>query len=98
MSLTSVIIGYSHPPARSFVFCRQRQDASLRRGGEQLSVIVLSEHPLSSVLKPLSQVAGAMFFSHGGPALEQVRSYLDEGCRHLARAACDCKKNSRPLS
>ncbi|GAX81871.1 hypothetical protein CEUSTIGMA_g9299.t1 [Chlamydomonas eustigma] len=55
-----------------FVFCRQRQDPSLLRGGEQLSVVVLSEHPLSSVLRPLSQVAGAQFFSHGKPALGQL--------------------------
>lgn len=55
-----------------FVFCRQRQDASLRRGGEQLSVLVLSEYPFSSVLRPLSQAAGHAFFSHGKVALEHV--------------------------
>eukprot|EP00891_Asterochloris_glomerata_P002409 jgi/Astpho2/2409/Aster-x1074 len=33
-----------------FVFCRQRQDERLRRGGEQKSLVVLSELPFSSVL------------------------------------------------
>ncbi len=59
---------------RRYVFCRQRQDESLRRGGEQVSVVVLSEHPFSSVLRPLSQVAGPMYFSHGPQALQQVRA------------------------
>jgi hypothetical protein len=55
------------------VFCRQRQDASLRRGGEQISVVVLAEHPLSSVLLPLAVVAGHQYFgSPGRPALQQV--------------------------
>ncbi|GIL57407.1 hypothetical protein Vafri_12586 [Volvox africanus] len=62
-----------------FVFCRQRQDASLRRGGEQMSVVVLAEHPLSSVLQPLSVVAGHQYFgSPGKGALQQV---YDEVCR-----------------
>eukprot|EP00200_Dunaliella_tertiolecta_P010050 CAMPEP_0202388088 /NCGR_PEP_ID=MMETSP1127-20130417/75593_1 /ASSEMBLY_ACC=CAM_ASM_000462 /TAXON_ID=3047 /ORGANISM="Dunaliella tertiolecta, Strain CCMP1320" /LENGTH=279 /DNA_ID=CAMNT_0048989371 /DNA_START=37 /DNA_END=872 /DNA_ORIENTATION=- len=66
------------PPSASqgflhgFVFCRQRQDNSLRRGGEQLSVVVLSEFPFSSPLTPLSQVAGPLYFSMGAPALKQV--------------------------
>ena len=51
---------------------RQRQDDSLKRGGEQLSVVVLSEHPFSSPLTPLSQVAGPLYFSLGAPALKQV--------------------------
>ncbi|KAG1666410.1 hypothetical protein FOA52_006519 [Chlamydomonas sp. UWO 241] len=55
-----------------FVFCRQRQDASLRRGGEQLSVVVLSEHPYSSVLRPLSQVAGPAYLSSGHDALKAL--------------------------
>ncbi|GIL89700.1 hypothetical protein Vretimale_16639 [Volvox reticuliferus] len=62
-----------------FVFCRQRQDASLRRGGEQISVVVLAEHPLSSVLQPLAAVAGHQYFgSPGKGALQQV---YDEVCR-----------------
>ena len=39
-----------------FVFNRQRQDHRLRRGGEQKSVVVLSERPFSSVFKSLVQV------------------------------------------
>ena len=42
--------------ARRYVFCRQRQDDSLRRGAEQHSLVLLSEHPYSSVLVPLCQV------------------------------------------
>lgn len=55
-----------------FVFCRQRQDLSLRRGGEQVSVVCISRHPFSSILKPLSQVAGALFFSHGASGLDAL--------------------------
>ncbi|KAF5830086.1 hypothetical protein DUNSADRAFT_15047 [Dunaliella salina] len=64
----SVSQGFLH----GFVFCRQRQDNSLRRGGEQLSVVVLSEFPFSSPLTPLSQVAGPLYFSMGAAALKQV--------------------------
>ena len=55
-----------------FVFCRQRQDQKLRRGGEQKSVVVLSVQPYSSVLGQLSQFAGSMYFNHGTEALEEV--------------------------
>lgn len=58
---------------RRFVFCRQRQDERLRRGGEQKSVVVLSMFPYSSVLGPLSQWAGPAFFNCGHQALERVR-------------------------
>lgn len=57
---------------RRFVFCRQRQDERLRRGGEQKSVVVLSMYPYSSVLGPLCQFAGPLFFNHGENALEEV--------------------------
>lgn len=57
---------------RRFVFCRQRQDERLRRGGEQKSVVVLSMFPYSSVLGPLSQWAGPTFFNQGHEALEEV--------------------------
>ena len=30
------------------------------------------DHLFSSVLRPLSQVAGSLYLSHGKPALEQV--------------------------
>ena len=56
-----------------FVFCRQRQDEKLRRGGEQKSVVVLSMYPYSSVLSPLSQFAGPLYFNSGPEALEDVR-------------------------
>lgn len=55
-----------------YVFCRQRQDERLRRGAEQKSVVVLSELPYSSVLRPLSQYVGPFYFNHGAAALEQV--------------------------
>lgn len=55
-----------------FVFCRQRQDERLRRGGEQKSVVVLSMYPYSSVLGRLCQYAGPLFFNHGHDALVEV--------------------------
>jgi hypothetical protein len=56
-----------------FVFCRQRSDERLKRGGEQKSVAVLSSLPYSSVLTPLSQHAGPLYFNKGPSALQQVR-------------------------
>ena len=55
-----------------YVFCRQRQDDSLRRGADQHSLVLLSEHPYSSVLVPLCQWAGPFYFNHGQIALEEV--------------------------
>lgn len=55
-----------------FVFCRQRSDERLKRGGEQKSVAVLSSLPYSSVLTPLSQHAGPLYFNKGPSALQQV--------------------------
>ncbi|CAK0733784.1 hypothetical protein CVIRNUC_000332 [Coccomyxa viridis] len=55
-----------------FVFCRQRSDERLKRGGEQKSVAVLSTMPYSSVLSPLSQHAGPFYFNRGPSALQQV--------------------------
>ncbi|DBA67049.1 TPA: hypothetical protein ACH3X2_001381 [Trebouxia sp. C0005] len=61
-----------------FVFCRQRQDEKLRRGGEQKSVVVLSEQPYSSALIPLAQYAGPLYFNIGQTAMEEVyREVLD---------------------
>ena len=60
------------------MFCRQRQDQKLRRGGEQKSVVVLSIQPYSSVLGQLSQFAGSMYFNHGAEALEEARVCLAE--------------------
>jgi hypothetical protein len=55
-----------------FVFCRQRYDSSLKRGGEQSSVVVLSQLPFTSVLRPLSQITGPLYFNEGPAALERV--------------------------
>jgi len=66
----------------SYVFCRQRQDDSLRRGGEQAAVVVLAVAPLSAVLLPLSQAAGHWFFCEGPPALQQVLLLLQLLWRH----------------
>jgi hypothetical protein len=54
------------------VFCRQRQDETLRRGGEQVSVLVLASTPFSGALLPLSQAAGHAFFNEGPLALAMV--------------------------
>lgn len=58
--------------SRRFVFCRQRSDERLKRGGEQKSVVVLSTQPYSSVLMPLSQYAGPLYFNRGKAALHEV--------------------------
>jgi hypothetical protein len=55
-----------------FVFCRQRSDERLKRGGEQKSVVVLSSQPYSAVLTPLSQHAGPLYFNRGNAALQEV--------------------------
>ena len=70
---------------RRFVFCRQRQDQKLRRGGEQKSVVVLSIQPYSSVLGQLSQFAGSMYFNHGTEALEEVPLIAAAGQSHCAQ-------------
>lgn len=59
-----------------FVLCRQRQDERLRRGGEQLSVVVLSHYPLSAVLSELSKVVGQMYFNDGSRALDLVHQEI----------------------
>lgn len=65
---------------RSFVYCRQRTDERLRRGGEQKSVVVLAAAPHASVLRPLSQHAGALYFNRGPTALAEVRMHLAHAC------------------
>ncbi|KAI8467504.1 MAG: hypothetical protein J3K34DRAFT_481120 [Monoraphidium minutum] len=55
-----------------YVFCRQRQDSRLPRGGEQTSVVVTSEQPFGSALMPLAQAAGPLYFSAGPAALRLV--------------------------
>jgi hypothetical protein len=71
-TLTCPKLLFCHLLCCSYVFCRQRQDESLRRGGEQAAVVVLAGVPLSSMLLPLSLVAGHAFFSEGEQALAQV--------------------------
>lgn len=67
-----ITLGAHVVAARSFVFCRQRQDERLRRGGEQKSIVVLSEQPYSSALTPLAQYAGPLYFNVGQTALDEV--------------------------
>ena len=55
-----------------FVFCRQRQDERLQRGGEQRAIVVLSPFPLSNILKPLSQYSGPLCLAQGSNALRAV--------------------------
>lgn len=55
-----------------FVFNRQRHDERLPRGGEQKSVVVLTERPYSAIFRQLAQVVGPLFFDYGTVALVQV--------------------------
>jgi hypothetical protein len=48
-----------------FVFCRQRRDAALPRGGDQRSVVLLSPLPLTAVLGPLAARAGPRCLAGG---------------------------------
>lgn len=59
-------------PLHRFVFCRQRQDSRLKRGGEQKSLVLLAPQPWSSVLSQVSQWAGQLYFNQGSAALPQV--------------------------
>ncbi len=69
-----------------FVFCRQRSDERLKRGGEQKSVVVLSTQPYSGVLTPLSQHAGPLYFNNGRAALQEVSIFLQHR-GHIGRYA-----------
>ncbi len=74
---TALYREWSQPRAPApcrFVFCRQRQDERLRRGGEQKSLVVLSELPFSSVLGMLAQYAGPLYFNRGPVALQEASS------------------------
>lgn len=55
-----------------FVFCRQRQDERLARGGDQRAVVVVSEAPFSGILRPLSQLLGVAYFNEGPAVLGDV--------------------------
>lgn len=65
---TSPGAGFLH----GFVFCRQRQDERLQRGGEQRSIVILSPFPLSNIMEPLSQYAGPLCLSQGPEAMRAV--------------------------
>ncbi|XP_057952280.1 uncharacterized protein LOC131146608 [Malania oleifera] len=59
-----------------FVFNRQRHDERLKRGGEQKSVVILSDCPYSSVFRPLLQIMGPLYFDIGRKALEHIAAYV----------------------
>ncbi|KAL9243346.1 hypothetical protein vseg_017244 [Gypsophila vaccaria] len=59
-----------------FVFNRQRHDERLKRGGEQKSVVILSQNPYSSVFRPLLQIMGPLFFDIGKKALEHIAAFV----------------------
>lgn len=55
-----------------FVFCRQRLDRRLPRGGEQKAVVVLSPVPLGDIFYSLVKYAGMMVATRGWCVLEDV--------------------------
>uniref|UniRef100_A0A2P2IW87 Uncharacterized protein MANES_05G139300 n=1 Tax=Rhizophora mucronata TaxID=61149 RepID=A0A2P2IW87_RHIMU len=59
-----------------YVFNRQRHDERLKRGGEQKSVVILSQNPYSSVFRPLLQIMGPLYFDIGTKALEHIAAYV----------------------
>ncbi|CAI7770202.1 unnamed protein product, partial [Closterium sp. NIES-54] len=59
-----------------FVFNRQRHDSRLPRGGEQKSVVVLSERPFSAAFRRLAQVVGPLYFDRGPIAFVQVAAWV----------------------
>lgn len=59
-----------------FVFNRQRHDERLKRGGEQKSVVILSQNPFSSVFRPLLQIMGPLYFDVGKKALEHIAAVV----------------------
>lgn len=58
-----------------FVYCHQRYDSGLPRGGEQVSVVALSSLYLPNVFIPLVRQAGPTFLLYGNKALESL--YVD---------------------
>lgn len=61
-----------------FVFNRQRKDERLRRGGEQKSVVILSDRPYSNVFRSLLQILGPLYFDIGTRGLEQIATYVSQ--------------------
>ena len=58
-----------------YVFCRQRKDETLRRGGDQKSVVVLTELPFSNVFSALCRIVGPLYFDIG---IEAFREIMEE--------------------
>lgn len=87
LSLTSPVHG-------RFVFCRQRQDDRLQRGAEQQSVVLLSAFPYSSVLAPLCQYAGPLYFNRGAGALQEVVACLRCHRPSSSIRPCSCQGRS----
>ncbi|KAH7046246.1 hypothetical protein BKA57DRAFT_515342, partial [Linnemannia elongata] len=53
-----------------YVFFRQKQDPSIRRGYFQKSVVVLTQHPFIGLFSKLVSVLGPAYFEVGKPMLE----------------------------
>ncbi|KAF9214141.1 Protein dennd6a [Podila verticillata] len=53
-----------------YVFFRQKQDPSIRRGYFQKSVVLLSQHPFIGLFSKLVSVLGPAYFEVGKPMLE----------------------------
>mmetsp|Transcript_12481 Transcript_12481/g.45494 ORF Transcript_12481/g.45494 Transcript_12481/m.45494 type:complete len:706 (+) Transcript_12481:194-2311(+) len=55
-----------------YVFCRQRKDQTLQRGGDQKSVVVLTELPFSNVFAALCRIVGPLYFDIGDEAFKEI--------------------------
>ncbi|KAG0313567.1 Protein dennd6a [Dissophora globulifera] len=55
-----------------YVFFRQKQDPSIRRGYFQKSVVLLSQHPFIGLFSKLVSVLGPAYFEVGKPMLESA--------------------------
>ncbi|KAF9955937.1 Protein dennd6a [Mortierella alpina] len=53
-----------------YVFFRQKQDPSIRRGYFQKSVVILSQHPFIGLFSKMVSVLGPAYFEVGKPMLE----------------------------
>ncbi|KAG0258689.1 Protein dennd6a [Mortierella polycephala] len=53
-----------------YVFFRQKQDPSIRRGYFQKSVVILSQHPFIGLFSKLVSILGPAYFEVGKPMLE----------------------------
>lgn len=56
----------------AYAFCRQRHDPSLPRGGDQISVVVVSNKPMTTTLMQIAKFAGEVYFNKGEGVLSQV--------------------------